>query len=178
VGVLNAHQPNHHVNFTKGETIMTLLRWDPFADMTHLREQVNRLFEQSMPQTGRESTSAQTWSPAVDIFETSDAIGLRVDVAGIAPDDIDIQMAGDTLTIKGERKLEKKAQGTQYIRLERTYGAFQRSFTLGVAVNEAGVRATYRDGVLEITLPKKDDVKPKQVKIEVGSQEEPKEIEG
>lgn len=147
-----------------------LQHWgDPFADMAHLREEVNRLFEQSLSRSGQEPVAAQTWSPAVDIYETEDIIGLRIDAAGIRAEDIDIQISNDTLTVKGERKLEQPTDGKQYMRLERSYGPFQRSFTLGVHIDQQGVHASYRDGVLEITLPKCEEVKPKQVKVEVFS---------
>jgi HSP20 family protein len=135
--------------------------------MAQLREQVNRLFEQSLSHAMQEPTSAQTWSPAVDIYETREQIGLRIDASGVKPEAIDIQITDDTLTIRGERKLEKAEDGKQYVRLERSYGPFQRSFTLGVPITQQGVRATYQDGVLEILLPKREETKPKPVKVEV-----------
>lgn len=146
---------------------MNLVRWDPFADMAQLREQVNRLFEQSLTRSGHEPVSAQTWAPAVDICETEGAFVLRVELPGIKPEDVDIQITADTLTIRGERRFEKEEKGKQYVRVERAYGAFQRSFTLGLPIDQTNVRASYRDGVLEITLPKREEVKPQQVKVEV-----------
>lgn len=146
---------------------MGMQRWDPFADMAQLREQVNRLFEQSISHSGEELAPARTWSPAVDIYETPDAIGVRMDIAGVKPDEIDIQISGDTLTIRGERTLKTEESGKQFIRLERSHGPFQRSFTLGVPVDQQAVRAAYHDGMLEVTLPKREEVKPKQVKITV-----------
>ena len=146
---------------------MSLIRWDPFGDMHQLRHQVNSLFEQMLSQPGREHSAMQSWAPSVDILETETAIVLHVDVAGIKPEEIDIAMSGDTLTIKGERKWAKEEKGTQYVRVERSYGAFQRSFTLGIPIDQAAVTATAHDGVLEITLPKREEVKPKQVKVEI-----------
>lgn len=146
---------------------MSSLRWDPFTDMAQLRDQVNRLFEQSLFRAGDEPVSAQTWAPAVDIYETEEVIGLRMDVAGVDTEKVDIQISGDTLTIKGVRTVEKQTDGLRYVRLERSYGPFQRSFTLGVPVDQQGVRASYNDGVLEIILPKREEVKPKQIKVEI-----------
>ncbi len=145
---------------------MSMIRWDPFADMAQLREQVNRLFEQSLTHSGHEPVTTQSWAPALDIVETADAITLYVELPGIDPAGIDIQMAGDTLTLKGERRAPEE-HGRQFIRVERNYGAFQRAFTLGVPIEAAGIHAVYTDGVLEVTLPKREAAKPKQVKIEV-----------
>jgi len=148
-----------------------MLRWDPFADMAQLREQVNRLFEQSLTRGGQEPAAAATWAPVVDIAEKEDALILLIEVPGVDANTIDIQLSGESLTIRGERKVVKDA-GTQYLRIERSYGAFQRSFTLGVPVQQDKVRAAYRDGVLTVTLPKREEVKPKLVKIEVQGTDE------
>lgn len=148
---------------------MSIVRWDPFADMAQLREQVNRLFEQSLTRAGREPVSTRTWAPMVDIEETADALVLHAELPGIKPEDIAIQIEGDTLTLRGERKFEQESADRQYIRVERSYGAFQRTFTLGVPIKQDEVKASYRDGVLEVVLPKSEEVKPKQIKIEVES---------
>lgn len=147
---------------------MGMIRWDPFADMAQLREQVNRLFEQSLSQPGSEQTGTQHhWSPAVDILETPDAVVLQVEIAGVKPEQVDIQLCGDTLSLSGQRTPEREQQDRQYVRIERRYGTFQRSFTLGIPVDPTAVKAVYHDGILEIVLPKREDVKPKRVKIEI-----------
>jgi HSP20 family protein len=153
---------------------MSMIRWDPFEDMNRLWEQVNHLFEQSVTQTGRETIMAQTWAPAVDIIETDTAIILRLELAGISSKEIDIQISEDTLTVKGERKLAS-TEG-KLLRSERQYGPFQRSFTLGMPINKDNVVASYRDGVLDITLPKREEVAPRQVKIDVQAVDEPAEL--
>lgn len=145
---------------------MSMMRWDPFADMAQMREQVNRLFEQGLARTGQ-PLATQTWTPTVDILETPEALVLRVELAGMAVEDIDIQLTRDALTIRGERTPEPQQPGRQYVRIERAYGPFQRSFMLGVPIDDAKVHANYRDGVLELTLPKAEAAKPKSVKIEV-----------
>ncbi|HEY3415847.1 MAG TPA: Hsp20/alpha crystallin family protein [Armatimonadota bacterium] len=150
---------------------MSLLRWDPFADMAHLRDQVNKVFEQSLTRSGREPVSTQFWAPAVDIEETDEALIFRAELPGMKVEQIDIQLTGDTLSIKGERKFEREEKGKQFVRIERAYGAFQRSFTLGLPVKQDGVRAAYREGILEITLPKAEEIKPKQVKVEIETPE-------
>jgi len=146
---------------------MSLVRWDPFADMAQLRDQVNRLFEQSLTASGREPASMRTWAPAVDIAETADAMMIFADLSGVNADEIGIQMEGDTLTIRGERRAQKDDSGKRFVRIERSYGAFQRSFTLGVPIKQDEVTARYRDGILEITLPKAEEVKPKQIPVQV-----------
>ncbi len=146
---------------------MSLGRWDPFADMAQLREQVNRLFDTTLNRSGQEPTAARTWAPVVDIYETVQAIVLHVDLPGVKPEEIDIRITGDTLTLKGERTLAREETEKQYVRIERAYGAFQRSFTLGVPIEQSAVTAAYHDGVLEITLPKAEESKPKQVKVDV-----------
>ena len=155
---------------------MSMIRWDPFEDMNRLWDQVNRLFEQSLARPEREPAPVQSWAPAVDIVETDGAIVLYLELAGISPKELDILITDDTLTIKGERKPVEKTDGKHLLRVERQYGPFQRSFTLGMPINREAVSANYRDGVLEITLPKREEVTPKQVKIEVQAVDEPKKI--
>ena len=146
---------------------MSLVRWDPFADMAKLRDQVDRLFAQSLTRTGHEPASTRTWAPNVDIVETEHALILHAELPGMKPEEIAIQMEGDTLTIKGERKFEHEEKRKQFVRIERAYGTFQRSFTLGIPVKSQDIHAMYRNGVLEITLPKAEEVKPKQIQIQV-----------
>jgi len=144
---------------------MGVLRWDPFAELASLRERVNRVFEESMrPEDRREQSPARAWAPLVDIYETPAEIVVEADLAGVKQDDIEIQVMGDTLTLRGERK---DTEGRNYVRVERPYGPFSRSFTIGTPIDQAGVKARYKDGVLEITLPKAEEAKPKQVKVQV-----------
>jgi len=146
---------------------MDLIRWDPFADLGTLRERVNRLFEETLSRAGiREPAEARTWSPPVDIHETDGEIVVRADVPGVDREQIDIELTGGALTIKGERKFDDEQKN--YVRVERPHGTFQRSFTIGVPIDQANVKAAYRDGVLEVTLPKAEEARPKQVRVEVG----------
>jgi HSP20 family protein len=108
---------------------------------------------------------ARVWSPAVDVAETQDGIVLRAELPGMRQEDIDIELTGDTLTLRGERKFENREQRENFVRVERSYGRFQRSFTLGVPVQHDQVRANYRDGVLEIVLPKSEATRPRKVQV-------------
>ncbi len=146
-----------------------IVRFDPFEDMVRLQREVNRLFEDNTrsggSRNGSELTAARTWAPAVDIAEDRNEIVLKAELPGLKQDDIDIELTGDTLTIRGERKFEDEQRKDNYVRMERSYGAFQRSFTIGVPVQNDGVSASYKDGVLEIHLPKSEATKPKKVQV-------------
>jgi HSP20 family protein len=107
------------------------------------------------------------WSPLVDVHETKDGLQLLVELPGVKQEDIQVSMVGDTLTLKGERKRETEVKEDNYHRIERSYGTFQRSIVLPSVVDPNRVKATYRDGVLEIQLPKKEETKPKEIKVEV-----------
>ena len=139
-------------------------RWDPFRDLSVLQDRINKLFSE---QSRGESVDARTWSPVVDILETESDLVVRAELPGIKQQDIDIEVTSESLTIRGERKFDE-ATKDQYLRVERPYGPFQRSFTIGVPVQSDKVRATYNQGVLEITIPKAEEVKPKKIPIEAG----------
>ena len=147
---------------------MTMLRWEPFGDAGQLRDHVNRLIEQSLQgvaRGGREPASARVWAPVIDILESADALIVQAELAGIDPESVDIQLAGDVLTLRGERTATR-SEDKKYLRSERAYGPFERSFTLGIPVNEQAITAKYKAGLLEITIPKAEAVKPKQIKVE------------
>jgi HSP20 family protein len=147
-----------------------IVRFDPFEDLVRLQREVNRLFDDSSRGAGNgrapaETASARTWAPMVDICEDANEILFKIEIPGLKQDDIDIELTGETLTVKGERKFEDTDRKENYIRVERAYGKFQRSFTIPVPVNHEAVRASYRDGVLEIHVPKAEAVKPKKVQV-------------
>jgi HSP20 family protein len=129
---------------------------------------MNRLFEQTLSRSrGEEGVTATTWTPAVDIYETADTIVMKAELPGVAREDIQIQIDGSTLTLKGERRFAKDVQEESYLRIERAYGSFHRSFTLPATVQPEKVRALFKDGVLELTLPKAEDSKPKRISVDV-----------
>lgn len=146
---------------------MVVVRWkDPFADMTKVQETVNRLFEEAFsPVLAREGTWSRSWEPAVDIYETDEEILLKAEVPGIGKDQVSIEVKEGVLTLSGERKFEKEVNEEQYHRVERSYGAFHRTFTLPSSVDAERVNASLRDGVLEIRLPKREEAKPRQIAV-------------
>jgi HSP20 family protein len=147
---------------------MAVVKWDPFRDLLSIQDRMNRLFEQTMSRSRtEEGMGPSTWTPAVDIYETTEAIVMQADLPGLRREDIDIQIQDNTLTLRGERRFAKDAQEENYLRIERAYGAFQRSFTLPATVHLEKIRAVFRDGILELTLPKAAEATPKKIAIEV-----------
>lgn len=146
---------------------MALLRWDPFRDLLSLQDRMNRIFEESLPRNKvfEGSLTTGVWSPAVDIYETEKAIILKVELPGLSKDDISIEIKDDNLTLRGERKFEKDIREENYHRIERSYGTFSRSFSLPKTINKNKVDATFKDGILEITIPKAEETRPKQIEI-------------
>jgi HSP20 family protein len=145
---------------------MALTRWDPFRDLSILQERMNRVFEDA----GRgwrsdEPSSTTTWSPAVDIYETENEIIVQAELPGVDRKDISLNLEKNVLTLKGERRFEKETKQENYHRIERSYGGFSRAFSIPAVVDEDKIRADYKDGILKIGLPKKEQVKPKQIQI-------------
>ena len=142
---------------------MPIVRWDPFSDMIQLRDEIGRWFE-GVPERGKESKST-VWAPDVDIKETDKEVLIKADLPGMKLEDIDVSVDEDQLLIKGERKTEKEEKKKDYIRVERSYGSFYRSFNIGVPVKADEIKASYKNGVLEINLPKAEVKKPKKIEI-------------
>jgi HSP20 family protein len=149
---------------------MGLIRWDPFREMSSLQERMNRLMSDFRTRSpfGEEEMAQGAWIPAVDIYETKESIVLNVELPGVTKEDIALEVKDSTLTIKGEKKLEKNVKEENFHRLERSYGSFTRAFTLPSTVQQDKVKAKFRDGILEIMLPKAEEAKPKQIKVDVG----------
>jgi HSP20 family protein len=145
---------------------MAIARWDPFRDLGVLQERMNRIFEDTgRGWRGDEATSTTSWSPAVDIYETESEIVVKAELPGVDKKDISLNLEKNVLTLRGERKFEKETKQENYHRIERSYGSFSRSFTIPASVDEERIRADYKDGILDIALPKKEQVKPKQIPI-------------
>lgn len=149
---------------------MALQRWDPFRDLVSLQERMNRLFEDSLSRskTTDQEMAMGAWTPPVDIYETPEAVVLRADLPGVDLKDIDVRIENSTLTLRGERRFTKEAKEEDYHRIERSYGTFSRSFQLPGAIDQAKIQAKHKEGVLEIMLPKREDTRPKQIKVDVG----------
>jgi HSP20 family protein len=141
-------------------------RWDPLCNRSTLQQQVNRLFEGSLPRQSEQS-ALTTWAPAVDIYETENELVLKADLPDVNENDLDIRIESNILTIKGERKFEEEKVKDNYLRIERTYGSFSRSFSLPNTVDSGSIKADYKNGVLTVELPKRAESKPRQVKISV-----------
>ena len=154
---------------------MTVLtRWDPFREFTSLQDRMSRLFHDSFGDR-EEALTTSTFAPPVDVYEDEHNLTLKIEVPGIDEKDIDVRVENNTLTVHGERKFEKEEKEENYRRVERQYGSFTRSFTLPNVVDAEKVSANYDKGVLKITLAKKAEAKPKQIKVNVGSE---KTLEG
>ena len=154
---------------------MTLLtRWEPlreFSTMQDRMNRMNRLFRESYsPEAPEEALTTTSFAPPVDIYEDEHNITLKLEVPGIDEKDIDVRIDNNTLTVHGERKIEKEEKEENFRRVERRYGSFTRSFTLPSSVDPAQVSADYNRGVLQIKLAKKAEAKPKQIKVNVGSE--------
>lgn len=143
------------------------MRWDPFRNIASLQDQMNRLFEDSLRSGRRDGSELAIWAPAVDIYETENELVAKVDLPDMNESDLDIRVENNLLTIRGERKFEPKVNEDNYLRVERSYGSFSRSFGLPSSVNTEGIKAEYKNGVLTLELPKRSESKPKQVKINV-----------
>src|SRR5580692_10119937 len=151
---------------------MTLItRFDPFREFVTLQDRMNRLLRDSRGSEGQdESLTTSAFAPPVDVYEDEHSVTLKIEVPGIDEKDIDVRLENNTLTVHGERKLEKEEKEENYRRVERQYGSFTRSFTLPTTVDAESVSAEYDKGVLKIKLAKKAEAKPKQIKISVGSE--------
>lgn len=146
----------------------SITRWDPFRNLASLQEQVNRLFEGNLSHE-RDQSALTAWSPSVDVYETENDLVIKADLPEVIEKDIDVRVENNMLTIRGERKLEQRVKEENYLRMERSYGFFTRSFSLPNTVNTEQIQAQYSDGVLTVSLPKRAESKPKQVKINVSN---------
>jgi len=150
--------------------MVRLMVREPWRDFGTLQDRINKIFDQTVRTLypdAEEDLERGTWAPAVDIHETEDSFIVKADVPGVSKDDIQIDLKDGTLTLRGEKKLENKVSKDNYVRVERSYGTFVRSFTLPKNVDSEKIQAKYKDGVLELKLPKKEEAKPKQIKVEV-----------
>ncbi len=147
---------------------MAIVRWDPFRDLVGLQERMNRMFDESY-RAGRGDDWALggAWAPAVDIYEHDGNIVVKAELPGVDPKDVDVRVENNTLTLRGERKVDNEVKQESYHRVERAYGTFTRSFTLPSVLDQEQIKAEFKDGVLKVTLPKHERAKPKQINIAV-----------
>lgn len=149
---------------------MALIRWEPAAELNTIQAEMNRLFNSMFDTTGRGTVgdSGRRWIPAMDLVETEDHYVLHADLPGLSEKDVNIEVESGVLTISGERRSEHKTEKSGYRRIERSQGAFSRSLTLPEGVNPDAVEAHFDRGVLEVRIPKPEQIKPRKVTISVG----------
>jgi len=145
---------------------MAVSSWDPFRELAGLQERLDRMFRDIDRTRMQQNFISSQWTPPVDIFEAKDLFVIKVEIPEVERESIDISMERGELTITGERKLEQGTESEQYLRMERGYGTFTRSFSLTKTIDASEIRASVKDGILRIELPKKEEIKPKQIIIE------------
>jgi HSP20 family protein len=147
---------------------MTVVKWEPFRDLMAMQDRMTRLFDETLSRIWKEEGLARgVWSPPVDILEKGNEIILKVDLPEMNQSEIDIKVEDNTLILQGERKFIKETSDVNYIQIERPYGTFHRHFTIPRMIDQEKIKATYKDGVLWIVLPKREEIHPKQVMVEV-----------
>jgi HSP20 family protein len=147
---------------------MAIVRWEPFRDLFITQDRFNRLFNETFSRAfGDEEGNSRAWAPAVDIFENDNNIVLKAELPGVDPKDVEVRVEDNTLYLKGERKFEKEVKEDNYHRIERSYGSFARSFALPGSIDSDKVQAEYKDGILSLSIPKREEAKPKTIKINV-----------
>ena len=139
---------------------MAIIRWDPFREMTNFEDQFSRLWRGVADGKRQES-----WLPAVDVFDTKEAVVLKAELAGMKPDDIQIEVEDNVLTIKGERRFAEKVEEDRYYRIERRFGSFQRSLALPQGVKADDIQASYEDGILEVRVPRAEEEQPRKITV-------------
>ncbi len=147
---------------------MAIVRFEPFRNLVTAQSEFDRFIREALsPTLGEGEVSTRTWAPPVDIYENGDNLVLKAELPGFNPDDVEIRVEDNTLYLKGERKFEKDVKEQNYHRVERSYGTFTRTFSLPNSVDADKVTANYKDGVLTLTMPKREEAKPKTIKINV-----------
>jgi HSP20 family protein len=145
---------------------MELIRWEPFDGLNKIQSRINDLFGESFDRSWR-SLSSATWYPPVDVLENKDSYVLRAELPGMKKEDFNLEVKDGMLTLSGERKSEKTSDGVKYRTVERVEGKFSRSFSLPETVKHDGIQATYKDGILEIHVPKAEEAKPRRIEVSV-----------
>ena len=153
---------------------MAISRWYPIREVASLQDRVNSLFQDFGGDSS--AVTAASFAPAVDVYENSEKLVLKLDVPGIKEEDLDVRVENQTLTVRGERKFEKEEKEENFHRIERRYGSFYRSFSLPTTVDTENVGATYEAGVLKLELKKKSSAQPRQIKVGGGQKAETKTV--
>ena len=151
---------------------MAIVRWEPFRDLVTIQDRMNRIFDDAFRGVGRQGAEEDwalggSWAPPVDIYEHEGTLVLKTELPGIEPKDVDIRVENNVLTLRGERKFDQELKRESCHRVERSYGSFSRSFTLPSIVDTTNIKAEFKDGVLRVTMSKREEAKPKQIQIQV-----------
>ena len=153
----------------------TLVRWDPLREAAAMHTELSRVMNGLLEGNGRQE---QAWVPTLDVWETDDSVHYAFDLPGLSQDAINVEVEDGALTVSATRKRELKQEGDKFYRFERRFGTFSRSIGLPQGVSEDSIKASYADGVLQISVPKPEEVKPKRIQVSVGAGDETKTIEG
>ncbi len=147
---------------------MRIKVWEPFRNFRPFYGDFDKFFDEAAIAHSPAAAQAKgTWHPNVDVYETEGGYVLKAELPGVSKEDIKIDINDNVLTLKGEKKFEEKTEKDNYLRIERSYGSFTRTFALSDKVDSENIKAAYKDGVLEVTLPKKEEAKPKEIKVEI-----------
>ncbi len=148
---------------------MALVRWDPFRNVSTLQDRINRMFNETLPRAwdNGEDLALRDWNPAVDIFDREDSIVIHAELPGVKKEDVSVEFKENVLTLKGQRQCDAEIKEECFYRRERTFGSFQRAFTMPDGIDVEKIKASYRDGVLEIAIPKLAEKRPKQIEVKI-----------
>ena len=145
---------------------MAIVKWEPFRDLMVMQDRMTRLFDETLSRVWKEDVSRGVWAPPVDILERGNEIILKIDLPEVSQSEIDIKIEENTLTVQGERRFRKETSEENYLQIERPYGTFRRAFAIPRAIDPEGIRASYKDGVLRVILPRKEEVFPRRVTVD------------
>ena len=148
---------------------MAIVRWDPFRDVAALQDRINRIFSESFGRSRDidDEVSLYDWRPPVDIYETADGIVLKIELPGVNKEDVSVEVKDNVLTLKGERLLDPEIKDEHYYRKERSFGKFNRSFSLQESIKPDSIKASFKDGVLTVEVPRAEEEKPKQITVNI-----------
>ena len=145
---------------------MTVVKWEPFRDLMAMQDRMTRLIDETLSRIWKEEVTREVWSPPVDILERENEVVLKIDLPEVSQNEIDIRIEENTLIIQGERRFIKDTPDGNYIQIERPYGTFRRTFSIPRTIDHEGIKASYKDGVLRVILPRRPETQPKQIVIE------------
>lgn len=158
---------NFGTQMAPARAFRSLMSADPFRELFDLQRGINQLFEDSVGKTSREGVALSAWTPAVDIYEDENSFLIKLELPEVNKEDVKVNLQDNSLSVSGERRIENEEKRDGYHRVERSYGEFYRSFTLPPNVNTEAINAQFKDGVLRLALPKKEEAKPKQISVNV-----------